>query len=45
MVTLSQKTLDFNCQINLCNDGGSLSSNTGEFLFREIDSCKRRMKL
>ncbi|NEV23665.1 transposase, partial [Heyndrickxia coagulans] len=37
MVTLTQKTLDFNHKIKLSNDGGSLSSDTGEFLFREFD--------
>ncbi|MGG3750321.1 IS1380 family transposase [Heyndrickxia faecalis] len=37
MVTLTQKTLDFNRQIKLSNDGGSLSSDTGELIFREFD--------
>ncbi|WP_368652261.1 IS1380 family transposase [Ornithinibacillus sp. 4-3] len=37
MATLSQLTLDFNHQIKLSNNGGSLSSDTGEFLFREFD--------
>jgi len=37
MATLSQITLDFNRKIKLSNDGGSLSSDTGEFLFREFD--------
>jgi len=37
MVTLKQKTLDINHKIKLSNDGGSLSSDTGEFLFREFD--------
>lgn len=37
MATLTQKTLDFNRKIKLSNDGGSLSSDTGEFLFREFD--------
>lgn len=37
MVTLTQKTLDFNHKIKLSNDGGSLSSDTGEFFFREFD--------
>ena len=37
MVTLTKKTLDFNRKIKLSNDGGSLSSDTGEFLFREFD--------
>jgi len=37
MVTLTKKTLDFNRKIKLSNDGGSLSSDTGECLFREFD--------
>lgn len=37
MATLSQFTLNFNRQIKLSNDGGSLSSDTGEFIFREFD--------
>lgn len=37
MATLSQITLDFNHKIKLSNDGGALSSDTGEFLFREFD--------
>lgn len=37
MATLPQITLDFNRQIKLSNDGGALSSDTGEFLFREFD--------
>lgn len=37
MATLPQITLDFNRQIKLSNDGGSLSSDTGELLFREFD--------
>ncbi|WP_078430298.1 IS1380 family transposase [Alkalihalobacterium alkalinitrilicum] len=37
MATLPQLTLDFNRQIKLSNDGGELSSDTGEFLFREFD--------
>lgn len=37
MVTLTKKTLDFNRKIKLSNDGGSLSSDTGEFLFKEFD--------
>ncbi|HHY72574.1 MAG TPA: IS1380 family transposase, partial [Bacillus bacterium] len=37
MVTLTKKTLDFNRKIKLSNDGGSLSSDTGELLFREFD--------
>lgn len=37
MATLPQITLSFNRQIKLSNDGGSLSSDTGEFIFREFD--------
>ena len=37
MATLPQLTLDFNRQIKLSSDGGSLSSDTGEFIFREFD--------
>lgn len=37
MATLPQTTLNFNRQVKLSNDGGSLSSDTGEFLFREFD--------
>src|SRR5690625_1303902 len=37
MATLPQITLDFNKKIKLSNDGGSLSSDTGGFLFREFD--------
>lgn len=37
MATLPQLTLDFNHKIKLSNDGGSLSSDTGEFIFREFD--------
>lgn len=37
MATLPQLTLDFNRQIKLSTDGGELSSDTGEFLFREFD--------
>ncbi|MFA8437374.1 IS1380 family transposase [Pueribacillus sp. YX66] len=37
MATLSDLTLNFNRQIKLSNNGGSLSSDTGEFLFREFD--------
>ncbi|ESU31626.1 hypothetical protein G3A_15655, partial [Bacillus sp. 17376] len=37
MATLPQFTLDFNHKIKLSNDGGELSSDTGEFLFREFD--------
>jgi len=37
MATLPQITLDFNHKIKLSNSGGALSSDTGEFLFREFD--------
>src|SRR5699024_1292504 len=37
MATLPQLTLDFNRKIKLTNDGGSLSSDTGCFLFREFE--------
>ncbi len=37
MATLPQLTLNFNHQIKLSNNGGSLSSDTGEFIFREFD--------
>jgi hypothetical protein len=37
MATLTKITLNFNRKIKLSNDGGSLSSDTGEFLFREFD--------
>src|SRR5690625_3992091 len=37
MATLPQITLNFNRKIKLSNDGGSLSSDTGELLFREFD--------
>ena len=37
MATLSQNTLHFNRQIKLSTDGGALSSDTGELLFREFD--------
>ncbi|KYD04502.1 hypothetical protein B4102_3269 [Heyndrickxia sporothermodurans] len=37
MATLPQLTLDFNHKVKLSNDGGSLSSDTGEFIFREFD--------
>lgn len=37
MDALPQLTLKFNRQIKLSNDGGSLSSDTGEFVFREFD--------
>lgn len=44
MATLSQITLDFNRKIKLSNDGGALSSDTGEFLFREFDEKVRFSK-
>lgn len=37
MATLPQINLHFNRRIKLTNDGGSLSSDTGEFVFREFD--------
>ncbi|MFD2618759.1 IS1380 family transposase, partial [Terrilactibacillus laevilacticus] len=37
MATLPQLKLNFNQQIKLSNGGGSLSSDTGQFLFREFD--------
>jgi hypothetical protein len=37
MATLPQLTLNFNQKIKLSNDGGALSSDTGEFIFREFD--------
>ncbi len=37
MTTLSQNTLHFNRAIKLSNDGGALSSDTGELIFREFD--------
>ena len=44
MTTLPQLTLNFNRQIKLLNDGGSLSSDTGEFILgnsmRKSDSLK-----
>ncbi|GGE30075.1 hypothetical protein GCM10011391_05780 [Pullulanibacillus camelliae] len=37
MAPLPQITLDFNRQMKLSNDGGLLSSDTGEFIFQECD--------
>ncbi|WP_019412362.1 IS1380 family transposase, partial [Paenisporosarcina sp. TG20] len=37
MATLPQITLNYNRQIKLSNDGGSLSSDTGTLIFREFD--------
>ncbi|MEZ2458877.1 IS1380 family transposase [Salinicoccus roseus] len=37
MATLPEIPLDFNRQIKLMDNGGDLSSDTGEFLFREFD--------
>src|SRR5690625_2129683 len=37
MTTLTQNPLDFNKQIKLSDDGGSLSSDSGQFLVREFD--------
>ncbi|GGB42605.1 hypothetical protein GCM10011409_20220 [Lentibacillus populi] len=36
MVTLPQIRLNFNKNIKLPNGGGELSSDTGEFIFREF---------
>ncbi|GGE31084.1 hypothetical protein GCM10011391_07190 [Pullulanibacillus camelliae] len=37
MAPLPQITHDFNRRMKLSNDGGALSSDTGEFIFRECD--------
>ncbi len=37
MATLPKTTLNYNKKIKLNNHGGDLSSDTGEFLFREFD--------
>lgn len=37
MTTLTQKPLHFNRSIQLSSDGGALSSDTGELIFREFD--------
>lgn len=37
MTTLSQNTLQFNRSIRFSFDGGELSSDTGQFVFREFD--------
>ncbi len=37
MATLPQITLNFNRRIKISNDGGALSSDTGELVFREFD--------
>lgn len=37
MTTLTQKPLHFNRSIKLSTDGGALSSDTGELIFREFD--------
>src|SRR5690625_5289882 len=37
MTTLTQKILNYNKQIKLSDDGGSLSSDSGQFLVRELD--------
>lgn len=37
MATLPQISLNFNRKIKLTNDGGELSSDTGELIFREFD--------
>lgn len=37
MIRLPQTTLHFNHQLKLTHDGGELSSDTGQFIFREFD--------
>lgn len=37
MTTLTQNPLHFNRSIKISNDGGALSSDTGELIFREFD--------
>jgi len=37
LTTLTQTTLNFNSRVKLTGNGGDLSSDTGEFLFREFD--------
>ena len=37
MATLPETTLNYNRKIKLTNDGGDLSSDTGNFLFREFE--------
>jgi len=37
MTTLTQNTLNYNKQIKLSDDGGSLSSDSGQFIIREFD--------
>lgn len=37
MTTLSQNTLQFNRSIRFSFDGGELSSDTGQLIFREFD--------
>jgi len=37
MATLSETALDYNRKIKLTNDGGDLSSDTSNFLFREFE--------
>lgn len=39
MTSLSQNTLYFNRSIILLNDGGTLSSDTGELTFLEFDDA------
>lgn len=36
MVTLQKKTLNFNTQLTVSNDGGDISSNSGMILFEEF---------
>lgn len=44
MTTLTQNTLNFNKQIKLSNDGGSLSSDSEQFPVREFDEKLRFSK-
>src|SRR5690625_2755677 len=44
MATLTQNTLKFNKKIKISDDGGSLSSDSGQFLVREFDEKLRFSK-
>jgi len=37
VTTLTQNTLNYNKQIKLSDDGGSLFSDSGQFVIREFD--------
>ncbi|QQK74818.1 transposase [Salicibibacter cibarius] len=37
MATLQKRSIDFNRKVKISNDGGELSSDTGELLFLELD--------